>query len=242
MKIELNLNEVSYHVIDALVKDNIIKLSSLSVVQQSIYLTQNNQWIREIIQRDDLSVNDKAAIVNNLLSSAGTVGIFGCEKEFNFVKSYAGAEELQKYKSLVLGRIFEATTKEKFVEMFNKISEFEIDLNSTNKENIRTNFWKYVDRCNTYATETSIYPENTPAWVVQNNDNSYDGIQRRIALHKATGWKHYDPNNPDSRVQVRAAYADFAGTKKGQAIHDNAYSLRKRAVKEHNLKLVSKKG
>lgn len=64
--------------------------------------------------------------------------------------------------------------------------------------------------------------------------NTYNNIKARILFHKMTGWKYY---RTDSRAEVRAEYANFAGTTKEQAIHDNAYSLRLQAVSEHNITL-----
>lgn len=239
MKIELNLNEVSVGTIRALVNDKIINLGALTLEQKIEYF---DCYMGDVIDSEDLSKNDKIKIVNNVLTTNRTSVR---ENDYKFVVDNCTDEAIQKFKD-VLVHYYSHTayysTKDEYEKMFEQIEEMELVFNSIQKKQIKTNFWKYVERCNTYATATHIYPENTPEWCVNLYLGDYDNIHRRIALHKATGWKHYNPNNPDNRVQVRAAYADFAGTKKGQAIHDNAYSLRKRAVKEHNLKLVSKKG
>lgn len=85
------------------------------------------------------------------------------------------------------------------------------------------------------VSRNTVYECDLPEFVFDLlSTNTYNNIKARILFHKMTGWKYY---STDSRAEVRAEYANYAGTTKEQAIHDNAYSLRLRAVSEHNITL-----
>lgn len=220
MNVQINLNEVSNFTLKGLVNDGVIKLETFDTDKIINILTVDKVFINvaDMFGRMDLSPNTKKEIFEKSITKVITPMFGGAQMPFINVRKL-----------------------EDFAKLFACIDLFAINVTDGTKKVVAKLYVDYLDECNTYATETSVHPKNVPNWLIQMMPNTYNGIQQRIAMYKAANWMQYNPNNPDSRVQVRAAYADFAGTKKGQAIHDNAYSLRKRAVKEHNLKLVSKK-
>lgn len=220
MNVQINLNNVSNFTLKGLVNDGVVKLESFDTDKIINILTVDKVFINvaDMFSRMDLSPNTKKEIFEKSVTKVITPMFGGAKRPFISVHRL-----------------------EDFAKLFACIDLFGINVTDETKKVVAKLYVEYLVQCNTYATEVSIHPKNLPDWLIKMMPNDYNGIQHRIAMYKAGNWMNYNPNNPDSRVQVRAAYADHAGTKKGQAIHDNAYSLRKRAVREHNLKLVSKK-
>lgn len=252
MKIELNLKEVPENVLFCLINEKIISEGILTLEQKINYY---GSWgYTSIIECDDLTLTEKIAMVECRNGSAlhfstnnGYVTDYNnsnyidkVKKILVFITKHMEHDWILKFGIETINTFLyhqKEFNKKTFYTLFSFIEECSFNLADYQKKDIKLKFWKYVEKCNTYATATHIYPENTPEWCVNLYLGDYDSIQRRIALHKATGWKHYDPKKPDNRVQVRAAYAAVFGTNKEQAIHDNAYSLRLKAVDEHNIKL-----
>jgi hypothetical protein len=126
-----------------------------------------------------------------------------------------------------------------FCDFMNKATQIFNDVVITSEQGI--NFVKILLSLHYELTSSgkvsrhTAYDCDLPSFVFDLlSTNTYNNIKARILFHKMTGWKYY---STDSRAEVRAEYANYAGTTKEQAIHDNAYSLRLRAVSEHNITL-----